>query len=96
MHRAAADPALRANIIRMLVANGGDIHSEDECGESPLSLVTDPALRSDMVCLTRRFTRRSLLVFLIAVSVSENLIIVRSLRQVADNFDLVREVVTFV
>ena len=85
----AKDRELTVYLTRFLVSNGADIYFEDSDGCTPLSLVTDLALRADMLFLTPR----PLLLFLVAVSIAEDLNISRSLRRVAQNPDLVREIV---
>ena len=89
MHQAVEDSNL--NLIRLLISYGADIHAEDWGGSTPLSRVIDPAVMVEMILLTRR----PLLLFFNAVSVSEDLSISRSLRRVAEIPDLVRGVVMF-
>ena len=79
------------DIVKLLTSKGANIHVEDSNGISPLSLITDPALKADMVFLTRR----PLLLFFEAVTVSDDVNISRSFRQVAENSDLMREVYGF-
>ena len=71
--------------------SGADIHAEDSSGRTPLSLVTDPAVKAELVFLTRR----PLLLFLEAVSASDDVNISRSFRRVAENSDLLREVFAY-
>ena len=73
----------------LLVSNGGDIHAEISIGLTPLSLVTDPAAKAEMVFLTRR----PLLLFFEAVA--EDIDTSRPLRRVAGNSDLIRELILF-
>ena len=81
----------RADVAKLLVISGADVHAEDSAGRTPLSLATDPALKADMVFLTRRPP----LLFFEAVIVSDDVNISRSFRQVAENSDLMREVYGF-
>ena len=47
-------PARTTDIIRLLVPKGGNIYTENSKGHTPLSLVQDPALKLEMVSLTKR------------------------------------------
>ena len=81
----------RADVAKLLVISGADVHAEDSAGRTPLSLATDSALKADMVFLTRR----PLLLFFEAVIVSDDVNISRSFRLVTENSDLMREVYGF-
>ena len=79
------DIALAMDIIRSLVSNGGNIYAENSKGHTPLSLVKDTALQTDMMFLTRR----SLLLFFEAVCITDDLRAnCKSFRRVAENADL--------
>ena len=78
--RIAVD-ASYSDLIQLLISNGADIHAED----------WDPAVRAELAFLSRR----PLLFFFKAVSVSEDRTISRSFRGLTQNPDLVIEIVTF-
>ena len=80
-----AELFLTMNLIRLLVANGGNIYAENSKGHTPLSLVQDPALKTDMVFLTRR----ALLLFFEAICIAD-IEHSDSLQRVAASADLVR------
>ena len=82
---------LRIDLIRLLVCNGSDIYAEDASGKAPLHLVKDPSVKAEMVFQARK----SLLLFLEAVCVTEELTNSRSLRRVAESSDMVRHIVMF-
>ena len=84
-----AEFSLTMDLIRLLVANGGNIYAENSKGHTPLSLVHDPALKIDM----RFLTRRALLLFLEGVCIAEDLRNHSSLQRVAESADLVRYLV---
>ena len=67
MYSPRANPSLVRELIRLLVANGGNIYAENSKGHTPLSLARDPALKTDMVFLTRR----ALLVFFEAICIAD-------------------------
>ena len=90
MHLALGGSLQNRDVVRLLVCNGGDIYAENAEGKTPLGLVTNPALKADMVFLTRR----PLLLFLEAVCVAEDL--QSSLRRLAESSDLLRYMVRFV
>ena len=79
----ALDPHLAAELIRVLVSNGGNIYAENSKGHTPLSLVRNPALKADMQFLTRR----ALLLFLEAVCIADDLACFDSFQRVAANSD---------
>ena len=79
-------------MVKLLVSNGGDIYAESFKGLSPLSLVSDPTVRAEMIFLTRR----PLLLFLEAVCLSEGVEFDISLHRVAGNSDLVRLTTKFI
>ena len=72
------------DLIRSFVSKGGNIHAENSKGHTPLSMVQDPMLKSDMVYITRR----SLLLFFEAVSAADVQENPRSLARVAGSTDL--------
>ena len=80
--------ALVRDLIRLLVANGGDIYAENSKGYTPLSLVQDPGLKADFVFLTRR----PLLLFFEAVCMAD-LKSIDSIRRAAANVDIRRYIV---
>ena len=80
-----ANPSLVRELILLLVANGGDIYAENSKGYTPLSLVQDPALKTDMVFLTRR----ALLVFFEAICIAD-IEHSNAFQRVAASADLVR------
>ena len=82
MHVAIHDAALDLDLIRLLISKGADIHAEDRAFF---------ARNVDMMFLIRE----PLLCFLKAVSAARDPNISRSLRCLADNPDLTREVVKF-
>ena len=79
------------DFIRWLVSMGGDIYAENLKGRTPSSWITNVALKREMVYLTRR----SLLVFLKAVSIANDLMHSDALLRVAENYDLKRFIVKF-
>ena len=79
-------------MIGLLVSHGACIYAENSKGQSPLSLVADQTIRAEMIFLTRR----PLLLFLEAVSLSEGVEFDDSLRRVAGNSDLVRLTTKFI
>ena len=85
------DPARTTNIIRLLISNGGNIYAENSRGCTPLSMVRDPALKLDMVYLTRR----PLLLFLEAMCIGYNFERTDALQRVAENIDLRRYLAEF-
>ena len=85
------NPHLIAELIRMLVFHGGNIHAENSKGHTPLSLVRDPTLKADMVFLTRGPS----LHFFEAVCIEDDLICRNSIKRVAANADLGRYIVGF-
>ena len=86
------DIAVAMDIMRSLVSNGGNIYMENSKGHTPLSLVKDTVLRTDMVFLTRR----SLLLFFEAVCITDDLRTHNnSFRRVAENADLGRCIASF-
>ena len=84
-----AELFLTMNLIRLLVANGGNIYAENSKGHSPLSLVLDTVLKADMIFLTRR----PLLLFLDAVGAAGDIKGNESLQRMTGNSDLVRYLV---
>lgn len=89
---ASSLPALAMDLTRLMVSNGGNIHAENSTDHSPLSLVPDQALRTDMIF----FSRRSLLLFFCAVCAVDDLKNNVSLQRIAGNIDVRRYIVTFV
>ena len=87
----APDIAQAKEVIRSLVSNGGNIYAENSKGHTPLSLVRDAALQTDMVYLTRG----SLLLFFEAVCTADGPTHNNSFRRVAVNTDLGRCIARF-
>ena len=77
--------ALVRELIRLLVSYGGNINAQNSRGLSPLSLAQDPALKADMVFLTRR----ALLLFFEAVCIAD-IKHSNAFQRVATSTDLVR------
>ena len=90
MHTAMERTTRTTDIVRLLILNGGDIHSKNLGGKTPLCFVEAPDLKADMVFLTRR----PLLFLLEAICIAEDL--QSSLRRLAENTDLMRYIVKFV
>ena len=89
---ATLSPSLTMDLIRSLVSKGGNIHAENSKGHTPLSMVKDPMLKSDMVYITRR----SLLLFFEAVCTAKGLKANRSLQRVTENRDLKGCIIRFI
>ena len=87
----AYDPVLALYLLKLLVSNGGNIYAENSMGYSPLSLIKDAALKADMVYQTRR----SLLLFLEAVCVTDDHTNNKSFQRVAENSDLTNFILGF-
>ena len=79
------------DLIRWLVSNGCNIYAENSKGHTPLSLVRDPALKADMMYLTRR----PLLIVFEAVCVADDLKHSGALQRVAASTDLGRYICGF-
>lgn len=84
-------PSKVFDLIRVMVTSGGNIHAKNSYGHTPLSLVSDTALKLAIVFLTRR----SLLFFLEAVCTADNLNGSGSLQRIAESTELRRSIVTF-
>lgn len=82
---------LKTGIIQMLISYGADIHAKDANGVTPLSLVTHPALKAEVIFIPRR----SLVLFFEAMSVADDLKNQDSLFRVAGNAFLARYIVGF-
>lgn len=74
-----------------MVSIGGNIYAENSKGYTPLSLVRDPALKADMVFLTRR----SSLIFFEAICAANGLKNTAALQRIAANTDLGRYIVGY-
>ena len=83
--------SLTKDLIRYVVSMGGNVQAVNSKGHTPLSLVRDTALKSDIVFLTRR----PLLHFFEAICIAEGLEGSRALQRVAENFDVMGHIVTF-
>ena len=89
-----ANPAFKLSmmdLIRSVVSKGGNIHAENSKGQTPLSMVRDPILKSDMVYMTRR----SLLLVFEAVCTAKGLKANRAHQRVAGSTDVRRNIVGF-
>ena len=75
-------------LIRWLVSNGGNMYTENSKGHTPLSLIQDPAVKHELMFLTRR----PLLLVLEAICVANDLKNTDSIQRVATNIDLRRYV----
>ena len=84
-------PSQTLDCLRLLVSSGGNSHSVNSKGHTPLSLTIDPTIRLDMVFLTRR----PLLLFAEAISTSRVREGPRSLHRVAGNRDLMHCILRF-
>lgn len=79
------------DLVRTLISHGGNIYAADSKGQTPLALVNAATLKSDMLFPTRR----SLLVFLDAVCIADNLKCNGSIQRVAEITDLCRVILKF-
>ena len=77
------------DFIRWIVSLGCDIYAENFKGRTPPSLLSNVALRRDMMY----HTRRSLLLFFKGVSIADDLKHIDALQRVAENYDMHRYIV---